>query len=312
MSRKFISENELILTEGAVIERVKREFKYDLDQNIANASMIYDKKGKKILEEVYNQYISVANEYNLPILILTPTWRANQKCLKLARLQDKNVNSDCFNFLNEIRNNYGNFANKILIGGTMGCKGNAYNPEEAISSEEAYNFHKFQVKVLTEAGVDFLLGTTLPAFSEALGMAKIMAESKINYVLSFIIRPNGTLLDGTLLKEAISTIDKSISPKPLYFMLNCIHPTHCMMVINNTLNHTDLVGTRLIGLQANGSAKSPEELVLLDKTESESPKSWGKKMIDLYLKSNFKVLGGCCGTNNTHIESIAKNFVKIK
>ncbi|MFX1524167.1 MAG: homocysteine S-methyltransferase family protein, partial [Promethearchaeota archaeon] len=191
------------------------------------------------------------------------------------------------------------------------CKGDAYNPEEALSSEEAYKFHKFQVKKLSEAGVDFLLGSTLPASSEALGLARAMAESNIDYVISFVIRPNGKLLDGTSLNEAISVIDNSVSPKPIYYMLNCVHPTHCWSAINNELNNTEVVRTRLMALQANGSAKSPEELESLKKTNSESPSIWGEKMIDLYLNTNIKILGGCCGTNHNHIRSIAKIFKKI-
>ncbi|MFW9989471.1 MAG: homocysteine S-methyltransferase family protein [Candidatus Odinarchaeota archaeon] len=311
MLRTLISDNPLILTEGAVIERVKREFKYELNQYIENAGMIYDTIGKKILDKIYNQYISVAYKYNLPILILAPTWRANQERLELAGFKDKKVNIDCVKFLLNIRDNYGQFANKILIGGLMACKGDAYNPEDAISSDEAYKFHKFQVEELSKSGVDFLLGSTLPASSEALGMAKAMAESNIDYVLSFIIRPNGKLLDNTSLNDTISVIDNSVSPKPFYYMLNCIHPTQCISAINNEPNNTELVRTRLKALQANGSAMSPEELESLEKTSSESPNIWGRKIIDLYLNSNIKILGGCCGTNHHHIFSIAKIFKKI-
>ena len=312
MIKKIISEYPLILAEGAVIERIKREFKFELNQYIENAGMIYDTIGKKILDKIYNQYISVAYKFNLPILILTPTWRANKERLELAGFKDKNVNADCVKFLFDIRNKYGEFASKILIGAPMACKGDAYNPEEALLSDEAYNFHKFQVKKLSEAGVDFLLGSTLPASSEALGMAKAMAESNIVYILSFVIHPNGKLLDGTSLNETISVIDNSVSPKPIYYMLNCVHPTHCMSAINNELNNTEVIRTRLKGLQANGSAMSPEELELLEKTSSQSPSIWGKKMIDLYLNSNLKILGGCCGTNHHHIKSIARIFRKIE
>ncbi len=133
-----------------------------------------------------------------------------------------------------------------------------------------------------------------------------MAESDCEYIISFVIRPNGNLLDSTSLHEAISTIDNSVSPKPSFFMLNCVHPTTCKQAINIEVNNTDLVRTRLKGLQANGSSKSPEELELLDKMDSESPKKWGKKMIDLYLNSGIQVLGGCCGTNHQHIKSLAR------
>ncbi len=310
--KKLLSENPLILAEGAVIERVKREFKYELNPYLQNACMVYDVAGRIILDKIYNQYLSVAYKFNIPMLTLAPSWRANPERIKLAGFKDKNVNADCFEFLNKIRSRYEHKAIKVLIGGVMACRGDAYNPKDALSSEEAYNFHKTQVEKLSETGADFLFASTLPSSSEALGIARAMADSDKEYIISFVIQPNGTLLDGTSLYEAISTIDNSVSPKPTFYMLNCVHPTHCKKAINTKPNNTELVKKRLKGLQANGSSKSPEELELLTKMDSESPKTWGKKMIDLYLNSEMQILGGCCGTNHRHIRSIAKIYKKIQ
>lgn len=310
--KELLMENPLVLVEGSVIERIKREFNYELNPYIQNATLVYDAKGKLILDEIFTQYISVARKYELPMLNLAPTWRTNPECIEFSGYKDKNVNADCVKFLDNIRNRYKDKTTELLIGGLVGCRGDAYNPQDALSYEEAYNFHRIQVKELSEAGVDFLLATTLPAFSEAHGIAKAMAESDCEYIISFVIRPDGTILDGTSLYDAISTIDNSISPKPTFFMLNCVHPTTCKQAIGTEVNNTKLVRTRLKGLQANGSAKSPEELELLDKMDSESPKTWGKKMIDLYLNSELQILGGCCGTDHRHIRNIAKNYIKIK
>jgi S-methylmethionine-dependent homocysteine/selenocysteine methylase len=309
--RELLSENPLILAEGSVIERIKREFKYKLNPYIQNATMVYDAKGRLILDKIFTQYISVAHKYKLPMLNLAPTWRTNPECIELAGYKEKNVNADCVKFLENIRSRYKDKGMELLIGGLVGCRGDAYDPQDALTFEEAYTFHRIQVKELSEAGVDFLLASTLPALSEAHGIAKVMAESDCDYIISFVIRPDATLLDGTSLYEAISKIDNSVSSKPTFYMLNCVHPTTCKQAINTKVNNTDLVRTRLMGLQANGSAKSPEELEMLDKMDSESPKTWGKKMIDLYLNSEIKILGGCCGTDHRHIESIAKIYKKI-
>jgi S-methylmethionine-dependent homocysteine/selenocysteine methylase len=273
--------------------------------------MIYDAAGKIILDKIFNQYISVAVKFKLPMINLAPTWRTNPECIELAGYKDNTVNTDCVRFLEQIRSRYSHREIKILIGGLVGCKGDAYNPNEALSIEEAYNFHKIQVNELTKAGVDFLMATTLPSFSEAHGIAQAMADSECEYIISFVIRPDGTLLDGTSLYKAISTIDNSVSPKPALFMLNCVHPTTCKKALNTEPNNTDLVWTRIKGLQANGSSKSPEELELLSKVDSESPKTWGNKMIDLYLNSKMQIFGGCCGTDHRHIRSIAKYYKQI-
>ncbi|MCK7520269.1 MAG: homocysteine S-methyltransferase family protein [Ignavibacteriales bacterium] len=136
----------------------------------------------------------------------------------------KTINTDAFLFVDNIRKSYGSFSEKIYIGGLTGCKGDAYKPEEALSENEAYHFHKEQMQILADAGVDFLFASTLPALTEAIGIAKAMSETKKDYVISFVIRDNGKLLDGTLLTDAIKIIDDSVSTPPLFYLTNCIHP----------------------------------------------------------------------------------------
>jgi len=89
----------------------------------------------------------------------------------------------------------------------MTCRGDAYRPEEALTESDAADFHKPQAAMLAESGVDYLMAATLPAVSEARGMAKTFSDLKIPYVISFVIRPDGTLLDGTPLHRAIDQID---------------------------------------------------------------------------------------------------------
>jgi hypothetical protein len=85
--------------------------------------MVYDAAGRIILDKTYNQYISVAYKFKIPMLNLAPNWRANPEHIKLARFKDKNLNADCVGFLNKIRNQRGHKEIKVLIGGVMACKG---------------------------------------------------------------------------------------------------------------------------------------------------------------------------------------------
>ena len=51
-------------------------------------------------------------------------------------------------------------------------------------------------QALAETDVDFLMAATLPAFSEAHGMATAMAATGRPYVFSFVLRRDGALLAG--------------------------------------------------------------------------------------------------------------------
>ena len=221
----------------------------------------------------------------------------------------KTINTDAFLFVDNIRKSYGSFSEKIYIGGLTGCKGDAYKPEEALSENEAYHFHKEQMQILADAGVDFLFASTLPALTEAIGIAKAMSETKKDYVISFVIRDNGKLLDGTLLTDAIRIIDESVSTPPLFYLTNCIHPDVLHKSFLNLKDEDDILRKRLFGIQANASSKSPEELDTLENLDADSPANWARGMVDLNKKYNLKILGGCCGTDARFISSIV-NLLK--
>ena len=295
-----------IITEGSIIERLKREFNYPLDDTLSNAKMIYEYDGRILLEKIYREYIDLAFSSNLPIIILTPTWRANKERTSKENVDLKTINSDAFTFVDNIRKSYGRFSEKIYIGGLTGCKGDAYKPEEALSENESYHFHKEQMLILADAGVNFLLASTLPALTEAIGITKAMSETEKDYVISFVIRDNGKLLDGTLLTDAIKLIDDSVATPPLFYLTNCIHPDVLHKSFINLKDEDDILRKRLFGIQANASDKSPEELDTLENLDADSQDNWAQGMVDLNKKYNLKILGGCCGTDARFISSIVE------
>ena len=299
-----------IITEGSIIERLKREFNYPLDNALSNALMIYDEAGKVLLEKIYREYLNIAELSDLPIMLLTPTWRTNKERTSKASIDMKTINTDAFLFVDNIRKSYGSLSEKIYIGGLTGCKGDAYKPEEALSEIEAYHFHKEQMQILADAGVDFLFASTLPALTEAIGIAKAMSETKKTYVISFVIRDNGKLLDGTILTDAIKIIDDSVPSPPLFYLTNCIHPDVLRNSFINLKDDKNILKKRLFGIQANASSKSPEELDTLEELDADSPADWARGMVDLNKKYNLKILGGCCGTDARFISSVV-NLLKL-
>ena len=320
---QFLNDERVIITEGAVIERLRRKSAMMLNPHVLNSSLIYNPAEKIQLEIIYRQYIDCACWYDLPVIILTPTWRANPERISLAGLKNRDLNADCYRFLNKIRLSYDRYAGRIAIGGLMGSAGDAYKPADALPAEKACSFHSAQVRELVSAGVDFLLGSTLPAYSEALGMAQTMAESGCPYVLSFVVRPSGRLLDDTLLSDAIRNIDDAVSSPPAGYMVNCVHPENFRKAMTDhdyisagvlrsgtrpegRGQDLDLLKKRIIGLQANTSRRSPEELDGCEKLDSEEPETFGEMMVSLHEDFSLKILGGCCGTDEKHIDAIVR------
>lgn len=301
----------LMLGEGAVIERLRRDTDFELNPHVVNSDFVYDERKRAALATIFKGYIEVGSKFNLPMVLSTPTWRASEQRIAEAGYAQKDVNGDNCRFLDGLRQDYGDYARKVFICGLMSCRGDAYNPAEALSTAEAEDFHGWQADRLARSGVDFLLAATLPAYSEALGLAAAMAASGAPYIVSFVLRSEGTLLDGTPLKKAIAGIDGAISPRPLAFMGNCTHTTFFKAALTHSENSSDMVRERMVGLFANTAAHTPEELNNCDALVEEDPVVFGETVAELHRSLGMKILGGCCGTDQRHIDQLAKQLSTI-
>lgn len=311
MSARFqelLAASPVILGEGAVIERLRRMADIQLDDQVVNSALIYQEKGRATLAAIYRQYLDIGRRYTLPLLLSTPTWRAGRDRIAQAGLAGRDVNGDNTRFLAELRNSYAVYAQQVAICGLMSCRGDAYRPAEAMTTQAAGGFHAWQADALAAAGVDLLLAATLPALSEALGLARAQAATGLPYLISFVARPEGTLLDGTPLNVAIASIDSAITPRPLAYLINCTHASIFRSAMRHQSNSSPLVRERVIGLLANTAALSPEELDDRHQLVEEVPETFGSSVSALHRELGMKVLGGCCGTDQRHIECLARGL----
>src|SRR3954468_14940014 len=198
---------DLILAEGSLYERLRREPAVAFDAQIAHAGFVYDDHARDVLERTHREYLDIGQAHRLPMLTVSDTWRGNRARQDRSDFRDLPVNQENVRFLRELRASYGADAAPIVIGGSIGPYGDAYQPGAALTREAAAAFHAVQVEALAEAGPDFLIGNTLPAVSEALGIADAFAATGLPYVPSFVVRADGALLDGTPLAEAIAVVD---------------------------------------------------------------------------------------------------------
>ncbi|KAA5436170.1 homocysteine S-methyltransferase family protein, partial [Bacteroides cellulosilyticus] len=65
--------------EGALGERLKREYGLTINGSVAMADLIYSQQGRLALETLWRGYMGIAEKYNLPFLATTPTRRANKQ-----------------------------------------------------------------------------------------------------------------------------------------------------------------------------------------------------------------------------------------
>jgi homocysteine S-methyltransferase len=308
---QLLATTPLILAEGAIIERLRRDTNLPLDPNILHAAWVDDPQGRVQLMRLYREYLDTGRRHGLPMLLLSPTWRAGAARLAAAgfgEAEGRRINRDGVRLLEEIRAPHAGTGPAILIGGLIGCRGDAYDPSAALGTDDALAHHRLQVEALAESGVDLLLAATLPALSEALGIARACSATTVPYLLSFVVRPTGTLLDGTPLAEAIARIDDGATPAPAGYLANCVHPRICEAAFACALAQAPSVAPRLLGLQANTADLSPEELDARPALVTEDPDPFAKAMLRVRDRFGLKILGGCCGTDARHIEAIARRL----
>lgn len=293
---KLLQDHSLILMEAAIVEQLRWHSGVQLHPTLSNAPLIYT--AHEPLKQLYQQYRDIALNNDLPFLMCTPTWRANQERVKQANNADyEQINVDSVRFLQQIQKTN----DKVKIGGMMTCKNDCYQPEQAISTEEARQFHQWQIDQLAQADVDFLFAVTLPNIHEAIGIAQAMQTTDIPYIISFVIGRDGKLLDGTALETAIEMIDSATTKTALGFMVNCAYPTFLCAEQQNP--H---LFKRFIGYQANASSRDHCDLDNAAQLESDSVTHWGDEMLRLNRQFGVKILGGCCGTNAAHLEYLVK------
>jgi len=306
----LLDQAPCILGEGAVIERLRRNPELTLDPHLVNAAFVYAAAPRAALEAIYRQYLEIGRDFALPLLLSTSTWRASRERIAAAGYAGVDVNGDNVRFLRELRWSYPGYAGQVVISGLMSCRGDAYAPDGALAVEAARQFHAWQADRLAAAGVDLLLAATLPALSEATGLALALAATGTPYLLSFVVRPQGTLLDGTPLKEAVAAIDAAATPAPLAYLINCTHASFARAALTHPAHASPLVRRRVVGLLANTAALSPEELNDSASLVEEAPERFGQAVAALHREPGLKILGGCCGTDDRHIRALAAQLAK--
>jgi S-methylmethionine-dependent homocysteine/selenocysteine methylase len=290
---------DIILTDGGIETRIIYEFNCPIGDFEAY-KLLADEAGRDMLRRVYQSYAEVAVRYGLPIQLGTPTWRGSRKWTKDVR----SVNAAAVKLLRTIMQQSADA--RIILAGVIGPASNGYATDEALSADAAFAYHRDQADALWGLDIDFLYAPTFPAFSELFGVARAMAETGRPYALAPMLNPNGRMLDGTPLADAITRIDAEIAPAPHYYIIGCLYPTHAQTALEALrASRPDLV-RRVRGLKANASPLSPEELDKLNHLAATDVQIWARDELACAREFGLAILGGCCGTDEHYIDALAK------
>jgi homocysteine S-methyltransferase len=134
------------------------------------------------------------------------------------------------------------------------------------------------------------------------GIARAARTAGIPAAISFTVETDGRLATGTALGTAIEIVDQATDASPAYYMVNCAHPSHFAEALAGRPGWL----ARLRGLKANASTLSHAELDVMESLDAGDPADLGARYRALLAEMPaLAVIGGCCGTDASHIAAIA-------
>lgn len=293
----------LFLTDGGIETTLIYHEGIDL-QHFAAFDLLRQEEGREVLRRYYRRYVGIACTLDLGFILESPTWRASSDWGgKLGYSADAlaDANRTAITLLEGIRGEFAEADIPIVISGCVGPRGDGYDPGEMMSADEAARYHRLQVSTFAASAADMVTAITMTNVPEAIGIARAAQAEDIPVVISFTVETDGRLPTGETLGDAIHQVDAATEHGPVYYMVNCAHPTH----FAHQLAGDGEWLRRICGLRANASCLSHAELDAAEDLDDGNPQEFGEQHRRLRRQlPNLVVLGGCCGTDHRHIAAI--------
>jgi S-methylmethionine-dependent homocysteine/selenocysteine methylase len=270
----------------------------------ASFTLLDSEEGTARLRRYFAVYADIARRHGLGAVLESATWRASADwgarlgydAAALARLNRKAID-----LLVEVRHEFETEDTPIVISGNLGPRGDGYRPESHMTAAEAERYHLAQIRNFADTDADMVSAFTLNYVEEAIGIVRAARAMRMPVTISFTLETDGRLPSGDALETAIGRVDAATDRYAEYFMINCAHPTHFEHVLAGDADWVD----RIRGVRANASCKSHAELDAATELDIGNPAELGRQYRSLRRRlPRLSVVGGCCGTDHRHVESV--------
>jgi homocysteine S-methyltransferase len=267
--------------------------------------LVDSEEGRSALRRYYTQFLELARDRDVPIVLSAPTWRANPDWGRQLGYEGDElaaVNRRAVEFVEAVRDGVLGSAERadVVIEACIGPRSDAYNPTLLMDADEAERCHAVQLRALAETACTQVSALTLTYPEEAIGIARAATVVGLPVVVGFTVETDGRLPNGTSIEDAILAVDAATDGAPLSFMINCAHPTHFADALP-----AGEARKRIGGLRANASTLSHAELDEAEELDSGDPDDLAERYVALRRDlPALEVVGGCCGTDIRHVTAI--------
>ncbi|WP_119681280.1 homocysteine S-methyltransferase family protein [Indioceanicola profundi] len=294
--------DKLFLTDAGIETTLIFHEGFDLPY-FAAFDLLNTGQGREALQRYFRQHAGIAVRNGAGFILESATWRASPDWgLKLGYTPERlaEINRQAVRMLIDLRREMETPASPMVVSGCVGPRGDGYDPKAVMTAEEAEAYHAFQIGIFADANADQVTAITMTNVGEAVGVTRAAQAAGMPVAISFTLETDGRLPTGQSLKDAVEQVDAATGGAPVYYMINCAHPSHFQDVLEAAAWMR-----RVRGLRANASKRSHAELDSAPDLDDGDPVELGADYAR--LRSDFpwiNVLGGCCGTDHRHIERI--------
>lgn len=276
--------------------------------HFASFVLLETETGRQTLRTYYETYLRIAREKGVGFILDSATWRANPDwgaALGYDAEALKAVNIASIALMEDLRARWESPRTPLVLSGAIGPRGDGYKAGR-MEASEAEDYHAAQIGAFAETKADMVGGYTLTNPDEAIGIARAARRLGMPCMISFTVETDGLLVTGRTLRDAIETVDRETDAYPLYYMINCAHPTH----FAPALEAGEAWIGRVRGVKANASTKSHAELDESETLDAGDPADLGRRYSALTRDfPGMRILGGCCGTDHRHVAAICEACV---
>lgn len=186
----------------------------------------------------------------------------------------------------------------VFVAGSIAPLGDSYTIAEPLSRTEYLREHREMASHLADAGVNLLIAETMKGIGEASAAAEAAAATGLPFGVSFICRPDGNLLSGERVADAVKAVG---AYKPAFLGINCT-PAPTLHV---ALSQLRAASTLPIAVYANtGVTKDYQNWGASEATQPDSYCG----LAQAWIAHGAHLVGGCCGTTPEHIGALHASF----
>ena len=266
--------------------------------------LVDDEGGRAALRRYYEPFLRLARDRETDFVLSTPTWRASSDWGNLLGYDGDGiaaVNRRAVAFVESVRDDVLGPAerDRVVLEGSIGPRSDAYRPAFRMDADEAERYHSAQLHAFADAGCAQAAVLTLAYVEEGIGIVRAATAAGLPVVVGFTVETHGRLPSGDSIEDAIATVDDATEGAAQSFMVNC-HPTHFADALPE-----GAAANRIGAIRANASTLSHAELDEAEELDAGDPVDLAARYVGLRRKlPALEVLGGCCGTDVTHVTAI--------